>query len=93
MGGCLAFSAEVPRPWRAKLLQSILLMLSKHCKKLKRSFLTPFPPLQYPQGNQLMAKFKKYSNKIGYGSFIYKSFEHHPCMKRTFKYFFFFSSE
>lgn len=34
-----------------------------------------------------MAKFKKYPNKIGYGSFIYKSFEHHPCMKRTFKYF------
>lgn len=49
MGRCLAFSAEVPRPWRAKLLQSIPLKLSKHCKKLKRSFLTPFPPFQHPK--------------------------------------------
>lgn len=55
--------------------------------QLKRPFPTPFPPPPTPQRKSTNGKKKKkYWNKIGYGSFIYKSFEHHPCMKRTFKY-------
>lgn len=87
MGGGPAFLAEVPRHCEAELPQGKPPTLSKYCKKLKRPFPTFPAPSPTPRGNQLMAKKKKkYSNKIGYGFFIYKSFEHHPCMKRTFKY-------
>lgn len=87
MGGGPAFSAEVPRHCEAELPQGKPPRLSKYCKKLKRPFPTPFlPPLTPQRKSTNGKKKKKYSNKIGYGFFIYKSFEHYPCMKRTFKY-------